>query len=280
MRFVSKALHTGTPSELTLRPAPANAGITFHHRNDCIPATFENVADVTLCTTLRAPSSSATTVSSVEHLLAALSAAGVDNVQAHTSSAELPIMDGSAWAFTLALKGQVVPLNAAKRLTIVRRAVRVDSRDGKAHASLWPLPGVRSLDLEVMTFVNGMSRSNLGTQRVAFTLSEGAFRRHVARARTFWSRSELERWRKKGLILGGGMDNSLLYEEGGKVLNSDGLRYSDEICRHLAVDCIGDLRLGGVVLGRYTAVRPAHWLNVELLRKLYRDPENYVLEGD
>ncbi|KAI0558071.1 UDP-3-O-acyl-N-acetylglucosamine deacetylase [Gracilaria domingensis] len=152
-------------------------------------------------------------------------------------------MDGSAWPFTLALKGQVVPLNVSKRLTIVRRAVRVNSEDGKAHASLWSLPGERSLDVEVMTFDLSEEMSLV--------------------ARTFWSRSELERWRAKELILGGGMDNSLLYEEGGKVLNSEGLRYSDEICRHLAVDCIGDLRLGGVVLGRYTAVRPAHWLNVE-----------------
>lgn len=280
MRFVSTSLHKGAPSVLTLRPAPTNTGITFRQGDVRIPAIFENVVDASLCTTLRAPSSTTATISSVEHLLAALSAAGVDNVEAHTSSSEVPTMDGSAWPFAVALRGRVITQDAAKRLTIVRKAVRVHSPDGKAHASLWPLPGLKSLALDVMTFVNGMSPSQLGTQRVAFTLSEGAFLRHVARARTSWSRNELEKWRQKGMAQGGSMDNALVYEEGGRVLNSEGLRYGDEVCRHLVVDCIGDLRLGGVVLGVYRAVRPAHWLNVELLKKLYRDPDNYILEGD
>lgn len=181
-------------------------------------------------------------------------------------------MDGSAAPFAVALAGNVVSLNQPRRRIVVRRCVSV--WDGARTAALFPREdGKTGLLLDVTTHFRG-----LGAQRVRFELAEEPFRRRIARARTFCYRRDVERMRAAGLAKGGTLDNAVVIDEDGQVLNDGGWRFEDEVCRHKLLHCIGDLRLGGCFVGEFRAVRPEHALNLELLRALYRDPENYFIE--
>lgn len=278
LSFHGTGLHTSFPSTLTLHPAPAGTGIRFISRECSIPAVFENVSDSRLCTSLRSPSAPAVILSTVEHLLAALSAAGVDNVRSEVSGAEVPIMDGSAAPFASALFGNVTLLpDAPRQRVVVKRevAVRMDDHSGERYALIRPHPEnvLECLRLDVTTAHRG-----LGTHRVSCEQTEEEFRTRIAQARTYCYRSDIERMRKQGLAKGGSLDNAVVLNDDGSVLNDDGWRFPDEVCRHKVLDCIGDLRLGGWFVGEFVAVRPGHSLNLQLLRALYRDPENYSLE--
>lgn len=265
-------MHSGLSCTLALHPASADTGLNFFHGGTTIAAVFENVVSTTLCTTLASPGNRFATLATVEHVLAALSAAGVDNVTLEASESELPIMDGSAGPFAIALAGNVEALDQPRRRIVIRRCVSV--RNGAHTAAISPREqGKQNLLLDVTTNFRG-----LGAQRVHFELAEEPFRRHIARARTFCFRSDVERMRAAGLAKGRTPDNAVVMEDDGRVLTDGGWRFKDEVCRHKLLDCIGDLRLGGCLIGAFKTVGPGHTLNLQLLRKLYRDPANYSIE--
>lgn len=281
LRFVGKSLHKGMHSTVTLNPAPPNTGIVFHHSSQTIPAIFENVSTNALSTTITSPYSPRRSISTVEHLLAALSAAAIDNVAIHVSAPELPIMDGSAAAFSNALTNSVVSVGHHKHVVVVKQTVRVHSADHlQRFASICP-PEEETLSLHLdvsIDFGHRITAGAGGRQRLSLLLSEPLFRQNISRARTFSFIDDLYQLRQQGLVKGSSLDNALVFDVHGNVVNSEGLRYSDEPCRHKMLDCIGDLRLGGIICGRYRALRPGHELNIALLNKLYRNPNNYAVQ--
>jgi len=267
---VGVAVHSGRRVDLILLPAPAGHGIVFR-RTDLgrnIPATYNRVVDTKLCTTIGEGSAR---VSTIEHLMAALAGAGVDNVLIEVDGPEVPIMDGSAapFAFLLECAG-IVSLETPRKVIEVLRPVRVT--DGQAFAELRPFDrsgtGVATptLDLEVSI---DFTEAAIGRQTRAMRLTRESFRETVASARTFALASDISHLRELGFARGGSLDNAIVVD-GSKVLNPGGLRMKDEFVAHKLLDAVGDLALAGAALhGRFIAHRPGHGLNNKLLKALF-----------
>jgi UDP-3-O-[3-hydroxymyristoyl] N-acetylglucosamine deacetylase len=257
-------VHSGHDVSVTLHPAAADAGVTFYHsdgngaRDRAIPATFRHVAATDLCTAVGVPGA---TVATVEHLLAALSALGVDNAAVEIDGSEVPIMDGSAGAFIDAVdEAGVERLDAPLRYIKVEKPVRVE--DGESLAEFTPYNG-RRVEVEI-DFASPL----IGKQKYAVDVDGGTFRRDIARARTFGFLCDVERMWARGLARGASLENAVVIGED-RVINPEGLRFSDEFVRHKVLDAIGDLALAGLpILGRYRSRRGGHRLNIMALQAL------------
>ncbi len=264
IRATGVGLHSGEKVYMTLRPAPVNTGVVFR-RVDLEPvvefsARAELVTETTLCTGL---SCDGAKVQTVEHLMSALAGLGVDNVYVELSSAELPIMDGSAGPFVFLLQSAgIVEQDAAKRFIRITRPIEVT--EGDKVARFEPHDGFK-LGFTVK-FDHPMIPASQSRAEVEF--STGAYIKEVARARTFGFMRDLEYMRERNLGLGGSMDNAIVLDEF-RVLNEDGLRYSNEFVRHKILDAIGDLYLAGhPILGAYEGYKSGHALNNKLVRAL------------
>ncbi len=266
---VGVGVHTGRRVSLTLLPAHADHGIVFR-RTDLgrdIPATYNRVVDTKLCTIIGEGSAR---VGTIEHLMAALAGAGVDNVLIEVDGPEVPIMDGSAAPFSFLLEcAGIVSLNTPRKVIEITRTVRVT--DGKAFAELRPFDraahaAVPTLDLEVAI---DFDQAAIGRQAMKLRLTPANFREAVASARTFALASEISHLRDLGLAKGGSLDNAIVVD-GAKILNPGGLRMKHEFAAHKLLDAVGDLALAGAALhGRFIANRPGHSLNNKLLRTLF-----------
>ena len=269
IRATGVGLHSGEKVYMTLRPAPVDTGIVFR-RIDLdpvveIPASAELVTETTLCTGLTCEGAK---VQTVEHLMSAMAGLGVDNAYVELSSAELPIMDGSAGPFVFLIQSAgVAEQDAPKRFIRITRPVEVT--EGDKVARFEPYDGFK-LGFTVK-FDHPMIPASQSRAEVDF--STGAYIKEVARARTFGFMRDLEYMRERNLGLGGSMDNAIVLDEF-RVLNDDGLRYADEFVRHKILDAIGDLYLaGGPVLGAYEGYKSGHALNNKLVRALLADAE-------
>jgi len=262
-------LHTGEKVDLSLRPAAPNTGIVFR-RVDLpepvdIPATPQNVGETTLSTTLIRDGIK---VSTVEHLLSALAGLGIDNVYIDVSAAEVPIMDGSAGPFVFLIQSAgVEEQNAAKRFIRIKKPVKV--QDGDKWAMFEPYEGFKvsfTIDFDHPAFSED-------SQTATIDFSSTSFVKEVSRARTFGFMRDIEALRKRKLALGGSMDNAIVVDNY-RVLNEDGLRYSDEFVKHKILDAIGDLYLlGHSLIGSFTGFKSGHGLNNQLLRQLLSQPD-------
>ncbi len=264
IRATGVGLHSGEKVFMTLRPAAPNTGVVFR-RVDLepvveIPADASLVTETTLCTGLTC---GVAKVQTVEHLMSALAGLGVDNVYVELSSAELPIMDGSASPFVFLLQSAgIAEQNVPKRFIRILKPVEV--RDGDKVASFVPYEGFK-LGFTVK-FDHPMIPASQSRAEVDF--STGGYVKEVARARTFGFMRDLEYMRERNLGLGGSMDNAIVLDEF-RVLNDDGLRYADEFVRHKILDAIGDLYLAGhAILGAYEGYKSGHALNNTLVRAL------------
>ncbi len=264
-------LHTGRKVNVSVRPAPSNTGVVFR-RTDLdldIPARFDHVVDTRLCTVLGLPDRPDARVGTVEHLMAALSAARIGNAILEVDGPELPVLDGSAepWSFLLDCAG-TASLEAAATEIEVLRPVRVT--DGAAFAELRPgAAGCLELSLAI-----DFEATAIGRQALSLTLRGDAFR-DVARARTFTQAHEIAGLRAAGLAKGGTLDNAVVVD-GPAVLNPTGLRMQDEFVRHKLLDAVGDLALAGAGLrGRFIGYRSGHALNNQVLRALVADAANW-----
>src|ERR1041384_4278348 len=228
-------LHTGRKARITLRPAPVDTGVVFR-RVDLpspvdIPARADLVGDARLASTLV---KGEVKVHTVEHLMSALAGLGVDNVYVDLDAPELPIMDGSAAPFVLLIQQAGIEVQAApKKFYRIRKPVEV--REGDKWARLDPYDGYKlSFSIEFRHPV--IERS---TQAVTVDFAETSYLKEIARARTFGFMHDVEALRESGLALGGGLDNAVVLDEY-RVLNADGLRFTDEVIRHKLLDAIGD----------------------------------------
>ncbi len=266
---VGIGVHTGQRVNMTLVPAAADHGIVFR-RVDLgrdIPATYDRVVDGKLCTTIGDGSAR---VGTIEHLMAALAGAGVDNLLIELDGPEVPIMDGSAAPFSFLLEcAGIVSLNTPRKVIEILSTVRVT--DGQAFAELRPFEqttraSVPTLDLDVSI---DFPDAAIGRQGMRLRLTPESFRASVASARTFARAAEIDQLRQMGLVKGGGLDNAIVVD-GARVLNPGGLRMEHEFAAHKLLDAVGDLALAGAALhGRFIANRPGHALNNKLLRALF-----------
>lgn len=266
-------VHSNAPVNLILHPADANSGIVFLRtglpggRERLIEAKWSNVSQTELCTVLGDPSRAS--VSTVEHLLAALAGLNIDNITIEIDGPEAPIMDGSAAAFVAAIDQVGVIAQARPRRHLkVLKTVRVER--GRSYAELRPADRGFHLDIEI-----DFPTAAIGRQRRAFDIDPLSFRSEVARARTFGFVSDVERLWKMGFALGSSLDNSVALD-GERILNPEGLRYSDEFVRHKALDAVGDLSLGGApIVGVYRSYMPGHKMNFLTLEALFADKTAY-----
>lgn len=268
---VGVGVHSGRTVNLTIRPAEANHGIVFR-RTDIgqdIPASYDNVSDTRLCTVL---GSGANRVGTVEHIMAALSAMGIDNALVEVDGPEIPILDGSAapFVFLLDCAGKVEQ-TATRNAIEVRRTVHVST--GESWAELRPLvPLTRAMApvLEMDVTIDFAAQA-IGRQSASLRLTADSFRYDVSGARTFAQASEVEQLQAAGLARGGSLDNAIVVD-GASILNPGGLRMANEFANHKLVDAVGDLALAGARLhARFVAHRPGHDLNNRLLRALFAD---------
>lgn len=262
---IGVGLHTGKKVTLTLRPALENVGIIYR-RTDLdpvvdFPLNAYSVRDTMLCTCLI--NESGIKISTVEHINAALSALGIDNLIIEVDSSEIPIMDGSANPFVfLILEAGIEEQSASKKFIKVKETVRVEFED--KWAEIRPYSGFK-LDFTI-DFSHPVIDST--SKRFVLDLSSQSFIRDIGRARTFGFMKQIEMLQENGLCLGGSLDCAIVVDDY-QVLNKDGLRFENEFVRHKILDTIGDLFTSGHnILGEVVCYKSGHALNNKLVRAL------------
>lgn len=262
-------VHSGERAELELCPAAVNTGIVFrvntHGKVTEIPARSEFVGDTRLSTTLVRGDAK---ISTVEHLLSALAGLGIDNAYINVNASEVPIMDGSAAPFVFLIQSAgIQEQNAAKRFIRIKK--RIEIQEGDKRASLEPYHGFR-VTCEIAYEQKVIKRS---VQRETLDFSTTSFVKEISRARTFGLLSEYEQIRAMNLAKGASLDNAVVVDDF-RVLNEDGLRYSNEFVRHKILDAIGDLYLmGGTILGSFEGYKSGHAINDQLLKAVIADKD-------
>ena len=270
-------LHCGTRVELTLRPAPVNAGIVFR-RVDLnppveLPAVAMSIGDTRMASVLE---KDGVRVSTVEHLMSACAGLGIDNLIVDVTAEEIPIMDGSAASFVFLLQqAGSTEQEAAKKFIRVLKPVEV--REGQGKQEKWArLETHHGFRLKFFIEFNHPAIDGTG-QTAEVDLSLESYIEEVARARTFGFMQDVETLRGMGLARGGSLENAIVMDEF-RILNAGGLRYQNEFVRHKILDAMGDLYLAGhPLLASYAAHKSGHDLNNKLLRALFADPTSYEI---
>lgn len=269
--FEGIGLHTGLNSKVTLQPSEANSGIIFKRtdlkNNNCIKANYKNVTSAKLCTTLE--NQFGAKVSTVEHLLAALFIAEIDNVIIELNTEEVPIMDGSAKDFLEVLKNSEIETLSKKR-NYFRVFNKIDLVDGDRKISLEPSD--ETLEVE---FQLNYENKVIGNQKNTINFDKDNLD-DVTKSRTFCLFQDIEKIKKAGLAKGGSLDNAVVVD-GNKIINQDGLRNDKEFVNHKILDLVGDLTLSGSrILGKIRCYQGGHLLTNMFLRKLFTNPDNYL----
>lgn len=265
-------LHSGKEVSMTLNPAPANTGVEFRRmdlpRKPSIKLSAENIVETPLCTSLVKGDIK---ISTIEHLLSALSAYEIDNIEIELNAAELPIMDGSSapFCFLLESAGRAVQ----KKARLYKRILApISVKDGDKLASFSPGDEEEfhmefSIDFDHPVIAKTPSK-------VRYILDAKTYSKEISRARSFGFSKDLEALHQKHLALGASLDNVIGVGET-SVLNPGGLRYEDEFVRHKLLDAVGDLYAIGPIIGRFKGHKSGHGLNNQLLRKLLSTKDAY-----
>ena len=263
-------LHTGNLIELTLEPALVDNGIKFirvDNKNDnVIEAIWSNVSETVLSTTIS--NSYGVKISTIEHLMSALSGLHIDNLNIYINANEVPIMDGSSKPFVEMIEEIGIKKQSKKRkLLNVKKSIEVSENN----TSVKIVPNNQfSIDFEI-----DFPSKIVSKQSCQLQLINGNYKTDIAAARTFGFEKDVKHLRSNGLALGGSLDNAVVVGEN-EILNKDGLRYTDEFVRHKILDSIGDLYLAGSpIIGYFYGNKSGHYLNNQLLRKLFSDETNY-----
>lgn len=270
IEIVGIGLHKGVPVKMRLEPLPSNSGIIIY-RSDAgvtIPLKKEYVVDTKMATVL---GKDGVIVSTIEHLLSAIYAYGIDNLRVVLDNDEIPILDGSASGYCMLIEeAGIQEQEEGKKAIKIKKEVVVTTEDGK-RVSLKPSNRI------VYDFEIKFSHPAIGEQKFHFDYSIEEYKESIAKARTFGFLHEVQYLRSIGLALGGSMENAIVLDET-KILNPEGLRYEDEFVRHKILDAIGDMALlEYTMIGEYEAVAGSHHLNHLLTKKLYEDKDNYEI---
>ncbi|WP_291935742.1 UDP-3-O-acyl-N-acetylglucosamine deacetylase [Campylobacter sp.] len=266
---VGIGLHKGEPIRLTLEPLEAGSGIVFY-RSDLgvsFKAEPKNVINTQMATVV---GNEKGYISTIEHLMSAINAYGIDNIRIIVDANEIPVMDGSSASFCMLLdEAGVRELDANKKALIIKRAVEI--REGDKLVRLSPSKSPK------FDYTIKFSHPLIGTQHYVFEFSKKVYLKEISRARTFGFLKDVQALRSMGLALGGSLENAVVIDEN-KILNPEGLRFENEFVRHKILDAIGDLALvGAPILGDYTAFAGSHDLNHKLTLAILADTKNLEL---
>ena len=273
IEFSGVGLHSGVPAVLRILPAMPGQGIVFR-RTDVdaaqseIPARWDLVHQSPLCTKLF--NDHGVSVSTVEHVMAALVGCGIHNATVEVDGPEIPILDGSSAQFVRGILSKGIR-KFATPLTALRVVKPVEVSKGEAWARLVPH------DTLLIEFQIEFEDAAIGRQCKTLNMSNGSFVRELSNSRTFCRKADVDQMRANGLALGGTLENAVVVD-GDKVLSPGGLRHRDEAVRHKMLDALGDLGLAGLpILGHYTGFRAGHALTNDLLRALFAQPDAFEL---
>lgn len=266
-------VHSGRDVTITLQPAEAGTGIVFQRQHDDgstseYRAVSAHVGNTDLCTVLG--TNPARSVATVEHVMAALYALGLDNVFVEVDGAEMPIMDGSSEVFIDAIEQVGISnLGVKRRYIRVTKPVRIES--GASWSEFRPYDGTR-FEVEI-----DFDSKLIGRQKWEGDLTAETFKNELSRARTFGFMRDVERLWAAGFALGSSLENSVVISDDDTVINVEGLRYEkDEFVRHKTLDAVGDLALAGAqFIGCYRSYRGGHKMNANALKALLSDPTAY-----
>ena len=271
IRFSGTGLHSGKPVHMTVHPASADYGIWFR-RTDIligdamIPARWDVVEQTALCT--RIVNDAGVTVSTIEHIMAALAGTGIHNALIEIDGPEVPILDGSSAEFVRAiLRTGLVGQHQRTRVIEILKPVSVTR--GDATASLVPADEMK-IDFHI-----DFEDEAIGVQDKSLVMANGSFVRELCDSRTFCRKADVDMMHANGLALGGTLENAVVVD-GADVLSPGGLRHRDEAVRHKMLDALGDLALAGApIVGQYVGRRAGHALTNALLRELFAHPDAY-----
>ncbi|HDZ53572.1 hypothetical protein LCGC14_0045280 [marine sediment metagenome] len=267
IHFKGVGLHGGQPVSMTVKPAGADRGIVFKRidlkrADNLIPARWDLVTPSRLCTIIANVAGSS--VSTIEHIMAALAGCGVHNALIEIDGPEVPIMDGSSAEFVDGILAAGLEAQG-KPLPSIRVLKAIEVREGEAVARLMP-----SDHLEIDFHIDFVDQA-IGQQHKTLTMSNGTFVRELSDSRTFCRKADVDMMIANGLALGGTMENAVVFE-GAQVLSPGGLRHSDEPVRHKMLDAMGDLALAGApLMAHYSGLRAGHAMTNKLLRALFAD---------
>ena len=267
VELVGIGLHKGSAVKLRLEPLDSNSGIVFY-RSDvdvAIPLIPANVVDTKMATVI---GKDGHVISTIEHMLSAVYAYGIDNLKIIVDADEVPVMDGSSSSFCMLLdEAERKELDAPKKVMRIKKDIII--QEGEKYVKLSPSP-----DLQY-DFTIKFPHPVIQKQDYVLKFTKQTYKEEISRARTFGFLHEVQYLRSKGLALGGSLENAVVLDEK-KVLNPEGLRFKDEFVRHKILDAIGDMALIGMnFVGNYEAMAGSHDLNHKLTLKLLADPENY-----
>ncbi len=267
VELVGIGLHKGSPVKLRLEPLESNSGIVFY-RSDVdvsIPLIPENVVDTKMATVIGKDSY---VISTIEHLLSAVYAYGIDNLRVVVDADEVPVMDGSSASYCMLLdEAQTVSLDIPKKIMRIKKEIEV--KEGEKYVKLSPAP-----DLQY-DFTIKFPHPVIQQQDFVLKFTKESYKKEISRARTFGFLHEVQYLRSKGLALGGSLENAIVLDDK-KILNPEGLRFEDEFVRHKILDAIGDMSLIGMnFIGNYEAMAGSHDLNHKLTLALLADEANY-----
>lgn len=264
-------LHSGRTIRMVLRPAEAGTGIVFHRREGDRTVDIEalscNVVDTRLATVL---GKGGLSVSTVEHLLAALRVLGIDNLHVDIDGPEVPVLDGSAAPFVeQLLAAGVRPLNRSRKYLSIRKEITIN--DGDKRITLVPSRFFR------VSCGIAFAHPCIAAQHHTFTVTPEAFRKEIAPARTFGFLHEVEYLKANGLARGGSLENAVVIGDD-RIINPEGLRFHDEFVRHKILDAIGDFSLVGYpILGHIKAEKPGHDINHRAVEAILAAPDSWKL---
>ena len=266
-------LHNGIKTNLTVKSAEENFGIKFCRidldKENLIDANYQNVVEPILCTKIK--NNNGTTISTVEHLMAAFFGEGIDNALVEIDAPEIPILDGSASEFVEAIRSVgVKELKESRRF--IKTLKKVEVQEGEKYISIEPLDNDLIVDFEIV-YKNPLIR----TRRKEFRLSTGDLT-NIYNSRTFCLYEDIDFIKSQGLAKGGSLENAIVVK-GNEILNDDGLRNRHEFVYHKILDCLGDLMLSGYrMFGHVKTSQGGHALTNKLLVKFFSDKSNWSLE--
>ena len=264
-------LHTGVMIHLTVIPLQEDSGILFKRSdlltNNIIAAKFFNVSNTNLCTEIS--NQDGITISTIEHIMAALWAMEIDNILIQVSGPEVPIMDGSSRAFIELIKKSGIKIQSKKRKYLkILRTIKVNIQDKELT--------IKSSKNFRIHFNIDFKHKAVGYQQYTL-LHPRQFEKEISNARTFGFLNDIKYLRSNGMAKGASLKNSIGLNEY-RVINSEGLRYKDEFVRHKILDCIGDLFLSGYqIIGDIKGSRGGHYLNNKMLKTIFNNPNNYTI---
>lgn len=269
VKGVGIGLHKGEPIEITLEPMEANSGIVFF-RSD-LNATYKALPSSVINTKLATViGDEKGYVSTIEHLMSAINAYGIDNIRIVLNANEAPVMDGSSISFCMMLdEAGLKELDAPKKIMVIKKPIEV--RDGDKFVRFTPTDEPR------ISYTIKFDNALIGEQHYSFEFSKKNYIEEIARARTFGFLKDVETLRAMNLALGGSLENTIVVDEN-RVLNPGGLRFKDEFVRHKILDAIGDLSLLGYrVYGDYISYAGSHHLNHLLTKEVLKDTSTYEI---